>query len=89
MEKGQKEKVKKGESLMTRKDGKDRPGWWVQVYVGGRAQTYRCDNKTQAKALYGRLKAEIREKKFFSEQFAVSKDITLRERGFVGTWKVV
>jgi len=73
---------------MARNDGKDRPGWWVQVYVGGRAQTSRCDNKTQAKALYGRLKAEIREKKFFPEQLAVSKDITLK-RGFVGTWKVV
>jgi integrase len=71
---------------MARKDGKDRgiferkdrPGWWVQVFVNGRAQTYRCDNKTQAKALYGRLKAEIRERKFFPEQFAVKKDITLR-----------
>ena len=57
---------------------KDRPGWWVQVFVNGRARTYRCDTKSQAKALYGRLKAEIREKKFFPEQFAVSKDITLR-----------
>jgi integrase len=71
---------------MARKDGKDRgifqrkdrPGWWVRVYVNGRAQTFRCDNKTQAKALYGRLKADIREKKFFPEQFAPSKDITLR-----------
>ena len=71
---------------MARKDGKDRgiferkdrPGWWAQVFVNGRAQTYRCDTKTQAKALYGRLKAEIREKKFFPEQFAASKDITLR-----------
>jgi len=71
---------------MARKDGKDRgiferkdrPGWWVQVFANGRARTYRCDTKTQAKALYGRLKAEIREKKFFPEQFAVSKDITLR-----------
>jgi len=71
---------------MARKDGKDRgiferkdrPGWWVQVFVNGRARTYRCDTKTQAKTLYGRLKAEIREKKFFPEQFAPSKDITLR-----------
>ena len=71
---------------MARKDGKDRgiferkdrPGWWVQVFVNGRARTFRCDTKTQAKTLYGRLKAEIREKKFFPEQFAVSKDITLR-----------
>ena len=71
---------------MARKNGKDkgifqrtdRPGWWVQVFVNGRARTFRCDSKTQAKALYGRLRAEIREKKFFPEQFTAKKDITLR-----------
>jgi integrase len=48
----------------------------VQVFVNGRARTFRCDTKSQAKALYGKLKAEIREQKFFPTQFA-AKDITL------------
>lgn len=55
---------------------KDRPGWWVQVFHNGRARTFRCDTKSQAKALYGKLKADIREHKFFPQQFA-AKDITL------------
>ena len=71
---------------MARKDGKDkgifqrkdRPGWYVQVFVNGRARTFRCDSKSQAKALHARLRAEIREKRFFPEQFAVKTDITLR-----------
>lgn len=71
---------------MARKDGidrgicqrKDRPGWWVRLYVNGRKVMYRCDTKSQAKALYGRLKAEIREGKFFPGKFRPSNDITLR-----------
>ena len=72
---------------MARKHGKDRGileypkgsgQWWVRLFVNGREKRYRCDNKTQAKALYGRLRAEIREKKFFPEQFKPSRDITLR-----------
>lgn len=71
---------------MARKDGrdkgifqrKDRPGWYVQVFVDGRPRTFRCDTKSQAKALHGRLRAEIREKKYFPEQFAAKKTITLR-----------
>lgn len=57
---------------------KGRKGWWVRVYADGRQHWFKCDNKSQAKILYGRLKAEIREKKFFPEKFAPSKDITLR-----------
>ena len=57
---------------------KDRAGWWVQVFVNGRARTFRCDTKSQAKALHGRLRAEIREKKFFPEQFESKKDLTVR-----------
>ena len=58
---------------------KDRSGWWVQVFVNGRAKTYKCDTKSQAKAVHGRLIAEIRERRFFPEQFAPKKtDITLR-----------
>lgn len=57
---------------------KDRPGWWVRVFVHGRQRMYRCDTKSQAKALYGRLRAEIREGKYFPEKFAPRKDITLR-----------
>jgi integrase len=39
---------------------------------------FRCDTKSQAKALYGRLKAEIREGIYFPERFAKKQDITLR-----------
>jgi integrase len=71
---------------VARKDGKDRgilqrkgrEGWWVRLYVNGRERWFRCDTKSQAKALYGRLKADIREGTFFPEKFAPRKDITLR-----------
>jgi len=57
---------------------KDRKGWWVRHYANGRQQWFKCDTKSQAKALYGRLKADIREGTFFPEKFAPRKDITLR-----------
>ena len=57
---------------------KDRKGWWVRLYANGRQQWFRCDTKSQAKALYGRLKADIREGTFFPVKFAPRKDITLR-----------
>lgn len=71
---------------MARKGGKDRgilkrkgrAGWWARLYPSGRERWFRCDTKSQAKALYGRLKADIREGKFFPEKFATKKDITLR-----------
>ena len=71
---------------MARKAGKDRgitqrkgrEGWWVRLYEHGRQRWFRCDTKSQAKALYGRLKADIREGTFFPEKFAPRKDITLR-----------
>ena len=53
-------------------------GWWVRLYINGRARSFRCDTKSQAKALYGRLKADLREGKFFPEKFAPTKDMTLR-----------
>ncbi len=57
---------------------KDRTGWWVRLYANGRQKWFKCDTKSQAKALYGRLKADIREGTFFPEKFAPRKDITLR-----------
>ena len=72
---------------MARKHGKDRgvvekPNgsgkWWVRLFSNGRERWLRAENKTQAKALYGRLKAEIREGKYFPEKFSRSEDITLR-----------
>lgn len=70
---------------MARKNGKDkgifqrkdRPGWWVQIFHHGRARTYRCDSKSQAKALYGRLRSDIREETYFPEKFAAKQDITV------------
>ena len=66
---------------MARKGGTDRgitqrkgrKGWWVRLYVHGRERWFRCDTKSQAKALYGRLKADIREGTFFPEKFAPRK----------------
>jgi len=71
---------------VARKAGKDRgitqrkgrKGWWVRLYDNGRERWHRCDTKSQAKALYGRLKADIREGTYFPEKFAPRKDITLR-----------
>lgn len=58
---------------------KDRAGWWVQVFINGRAKTFKCDTKSQAVALHGKLRAEIRERRFFPEQFSQKKqDVTLR-----------
>src|SRR5438094_10465851 len=52
--------------------------WWVRLYVNGREKWYRADNKSQARALYGRLRAEVREGTYFPEKFSRSKAITLR-----------
>jgi len=46
---------------------KNREGWWVRLYANGRQQWFKCDTKSQAKALYGRLKAEHREGKYFEK----------------------
>ena len=69
---------------MARLGGKDRGitfkdgTWWVRLYFNGREKQYRCDSKTQAKALYGRIKAEVREGRYFPEKFAQTKALTLR-----------
>ena len=71
---------------MARKGGKDRgicqrkgrDGWWVRIFHNGRERWHRCDTKSQAKALYGRRKAEIREGTYFPEKFRQSQDVTLR-----------
>ena len=69
---------------MARKDGKDRgilyrrDSWWVRIYHNGRQRWFKCDNKTQAKAYYGRLKGEQREEKYFPDKFTKKKAITLR-----------
>src|SRR5262249_23229356 len=78
--------TKKEHETMARKGGVDRgitqragrDGWWVRLYVHGRERWHKCDTKPQAKALYGRLKAEIREGTYFPERFARKQDITLR-----------
>ncbi len=57
---------------------KGRQGWWVRITHNGREKWYRCDNKSQAKAVYQRLKADIREEKYFPEKFAAKQDLTLR-----------
>lgn len=52
--------------------------WWVRLFDNGRERWCRADNKTQARAIYGRLKAEIREGTYFPEKYAQTKDVTLR-----------
>ncbi len=71
---------------MARKNGKDRgitrrkgrDGWWVRIYHDGRQRWHKCDSKSQASALYGRLRAEIREMTYFPEKFNQQRAITLR-----------
>ena len=69
---------------MARPNGKDRGvvfkqgGWWVRLYVNGREKWFRADSKSQAKTLYGRLRSEARENRYFPEKYAVSKELTLR-----------
>ena len=72
---------------MARKDGKDRGilewpqksgQWWVRILINGREKRYRADNKTQAKALYGRLKADVREGRYFPKKYEQRKNISLR-----------
>ncbi|GKS58182.1 hypothetical protein YTPLAS18_17090 [Nitrospira sp.] len=57
---------------------KGRKGWWVRLFHQGRERWYRCDTKSQAKALYGRLKAEQREGRYFPERYVPKAEITLR-----------
>ncbi len=82
---------------MARKEGKDRGitfkrgKWWVRLYVNGREKWYRTSTKSQAKALYGRLKADVREGKYFrkekpipfrrlAEEYEAALDATRRGR---------
>jgi integrase len=73
---------------MARKDGKDRGivekpkgsgQWWVRIFDNGREKWYRVDNKTQAKALYGKLRGEIRDGTYFPEKYKPKRHFTLRE----------
>lgn len=62
---------------MARKHGKDRgivekPSgsgqWWCRLFVEGKERWWRCDTRSQAKALYGKLKAQAREEKLFPKE---------------------
>ncbi len=64
---------------MARKNGidrgicqrKGREGWWVRLIHNGRERWHKCDTKSQARALYGRIKAEQREGRYFEKPQAV------------------
>ena len=69
---------------MARTGGKDRGivekpegsgVWWVRLYVNGREKWFRTDSKSQAKALYARVKVEEREKRYFPEKFDKKSNI--------------
>ena len=66
----------------------DRPGWWVRIYHSGRTTWYRCDSKSQATALYGRLKADIREGRYFPDKIKAhhSEPVPILFRDYVKTW---
>jgi integrase len=76
---------------MARKEGKDRgitqrkgrEGWWVRVYEEGRQTWCKCDTKSQARTLYGKLKADAREGKLFPKQ-KTTKSILLKD--YFVTW---
>ena len=77
---------------MARRSGKDRgivekPAgsgkWWVRFFDQGRERWRRCDSKSQARLLYGRIKAEQREGKLFHKPKVV-KALLLEE--YVRTW---
>jgi integrase len=77
---------------MARRNAKDRGivekpqgsgKWWVRHYVEGLERWHKCDSKSQARTLYGRLKAETREGRLFPKTKAV-KPVLLNE--YFKTW---
>jgi integrase len=56
---------------MARQGGKDRGvtfkdgSWWVRFYNSGKEIWRKCDSKGQARSLYGKLKAQVREDTYF------------------------
>ena len=50
----------------------------MRLTINGREKWFRATNKSQAKALYGRLKAEAREETYFPEKYKQTKQVTLR-----------
>jgi integrase len=62
---------------MARKHGKDRGvvekpkgsgKWWVRLYEHNNERWWRCESKSQARALYGKLKAQQRENRLFPKE---------------------
>ena len=49
-----------------------------KIFFNGREKLEKCDNKTQAKIRYGKVRGDIREGKYFPEKFIQTKDVTLR-----------
>ncbi|MGH2360420.1 MAG: tyrosine-type recombinase/integrase [bacterium] len=52
--------------------------WWVRLTHRGREKWYRTTTKTEAQDLYGRLRAEIREGRYFPEKYDPPAAISLR-----------
>ena len=76
---------------MARKHGKDRGlvekpkgsgKWFVRIYHEGREIRYRVEDKTQGKALYGKILAERREGRYFPETYRRTTD-TLTVRAWI------
>jgi integrase len=69
---------------MARANGRDRGivfkknQWWVRLHIRGAEKWFRCDTKTQARLLYGRLKSEARDNTYFPERYKPQIQISLR-----------
>jgi len=64
--------------LQRTRNGKLEPGWWVRIVHNGREIWRKCETRSQAKAVYIRLKSEIREERLLPKVKAIPA-LTLRE----------
>jgi integrase len=63
--------------LQRKRKGKLEPGWWVRIVHDGRETWRKCSTKSQARAVYSRLKEEIRTERLLPKA-KVAPAITLR-----------
>jgi hypothetical protein len=68
-------KRKKRKNKKTGEVTEEKGKWWVRIFPNGREKWYPCATKSQAKALYGRLKAEMREGTYFPEKYSPKKTL--------------
>lgn len=57
----------------------DREGFWVQVVVEGRRQTFKASTISQARTLYMRLQTEKSDRRLSPEKYRAQKPLTVKE----------